>query len=51
MGVCISAPRLDRRLLERVVRLDDTETLIRLALYLDRPEALGRLDLAPRLRM
>ena len=95
--MCVSAPRLERRLLERVVRLDDTsvpiaeiyrrsredaaqldiprpsyecvrqlihdarrerarrranrETLIRVALYLDGPEALSPLDLAPRLRM
>ena len=95
--VCSSAPRLDRRLLETIVRLDDTsvpiaeiyrrsrehaaaldiprpsyecarslihdarrererrranrETLIRVALYLDGPEALDRLDLAPRIRL
>jgi hypothetical protein len=95
--MCISAPRLDRQLLERIVRLDDTsvpiaeiyrrsrehaaqldiprpsyecvrllihdarrerarrranrETLIRVALYLDGPDALNRLDLAPRIRM
>ena len=93
----MSAPRLDRRLLERIVRLDDTsvpiaeiyrrsrghaaeldiprpsyecvrllihdarrererrranrETLIRVALYLDGPDALNRLDLAPRIHM
>jgi hypothetical protein len=97
MGVCVSAPRLDRRLLERVVRLDDPsvpiaetyrrsredaaqldiprpsyecvrqlihdarrerarrranrDKLIRVALYLDSPESLSQLDLAPRIRM
>ncbi len=95
--MCSSAPRLDRRLLETIVRLDDTsvpiaeiyrrsrehaaklgiprpsyecvrllihdarrerarrranrETLIRVALYLDGPDALNRLDLAPRMRL
>jgi len=95
--VCISAPRLDRRLLERIVRLDDTtvpiaevhrrcrnhaaqldiprpsyecvrqlihdarreralrrsnrETLIRVALYLDRTDALTQFDSTPRTRL